>query len=216
LRVALYVFDLDGTLVDSRRDLAESANVLLQQYGGAPRSEEEIGRMVGDGAAVLVARVFAAAAIPPPPDALARFLAIYGERLLHHTRVYPGMIEVLETLRARAPLAVLTNKPLASTRRVLAGLDLARFFPEPIVIGGDGPFPRKPDPGGLCHLAALAHAPIASTLLVGDSKIDFCTARNGGARVCLARYGFGFETVPPSDVAAADCVIDAPASLVDV
>jgi phosphoglycolate phosphatase len=213
---SLYVFDLDGTLVDSRRDLADSANELLRQCGAAPRAEEEIGRMVGDGAAVLVARVFAAAAIPQPPDALARYLAIYDERLLTHTRVYPGMIDVLDTLRTRAPLAILTNKPLASTRRVLAGLGLEPYFPAASVIGGDGPFARKPDAGGLRHLAEQADAPIASTLLVGDSMIDFRTARSAGARICLARYGFGFETIPVSERGAADRVIDSPNALLSV
>jgi phosphoglycolate phosphatase len=212
----LYVFDLDGTLVDSRRDLADSANELLRQCGGAPRSEEEIGRMVGAGAAALVRRVFAAAAIPQPPDALARYLAIYNERLLNHTHVYDGMVDALDTLRARAPLAVLTNKPIAPTRRLLAALDLEPYFPFDSVIGGDGPFPRKPDAGGLRHLAAQAAAPIASTLLVGDSEIDVHTARNAGARICLASYGFGFDTVPPSERAAADRVIETPRALADV
>jgi len=213
---ALYVFDLDGTLVDSRRDLADSANELLEQCGAPPIDEIEIGRMVGDGAAALVARVFAAAALVQPPDALARYLAIYDRRLLTHTRAYDGIPDVLDRLGARAPLAVLTNKPLASTRRLLAGLDLARFFPESMVIGGDGPFPRKPDPRSLKHLAALAGAPIATTLLVGDSAIDFRTARGAGASICLARYGFGFATMTAAEVGEAPLAIDEPRALVDV
>src|SRR5712691_844767 len=122
----LYVFDLDGTLVDSRRDIAESANALLETCGARPLPEETIGRMVGDGAATLVARAFAAAGIERPTDALNRFLAIYDTRLLKHTRPYPQMPEVLEALGARAPLAVLTNKPLAATHTILCGLGLAR------------------------------------------------------------------------------------------
>jgi len=91
----LFVFDLDGTLVDSRRDIADSANVLLETCGARPLPEETIGRMVGDGAATLVARAFAASGIEPPPDALERFLAIYDTRLLKHTRAYPRIDEVL-------------------------------------------------------------------------------------------------------------------------
>src|ERR1700704_5168461 len=87
----LFVFDLDGTLVDSRRDLADSANLLLASAGAPPLSEEAIGHMVGDGAVTLVARVFAVAGVTAPADALARFLAIYDTRLLEHTRPYPGM-----------------------------------------------------------------------------------------------------------------------------
>ena len=127
---SLIVFDLDGTLIDSRRDLADAANALLESCGGGPLSEEHIGRMVGDGAATLVARVFEASGLERPADALERFLAFYDQRLLNHTRPYPGMADVLDVLGMRATLAVLTNKPLASTRRILEGLDLARHFAE--------------------------------------------------------------------------------------
>ena len=124
-----FVFDLDGTLVDSRRDIADAANALLVSCGAAPIAEEQIGAMVGDGAATLVARAFKASGIERPPDALERYLALYDARLLNHTRPYDGIPEVLEALGRRAALAVLTNKPIASTRRILDGLDLARHFP---------------------------------------------------------------------------------------
>ena len=126
--IRLVVFDFDGTLVDSRRDLAESANQVLQEYGGTPHSEEAIGRMVGDGAATLVARAFAAAHLPQPSAALDRFLAVYNRRLLTFTRPYPGIPEVLEQLQSRVTVGVLTNKPLGPTRNILDGLDLARFL----------------------------------------------------------------------------------------
>ncbi len=213
---ALYVFDLDGTLVNSRRDLADAANELLVQCGGAPLDEAHIGRLVGEGAAVLVARVFEARGIAPPPDALARYLTIYDRRLLNHTRVYEGMTEVLAALDGRARLAVLTNKPLASTRRILAGLGLARFFSEAEVVGGDGPLPRKPDPSGLRHLAARAGVALSATLLVGDSAIDLRTARNAGAAICLAHYGFGFDTVPAGELSGAEMIIRAPNELLKV
>jgi len=213
--VDLYVFDLDGTLVDSRRDLADSANALLEECGGAPLPEERVGRMVGDGAAVLVSRVFAAAGLPLPSDALPRFLAFYDRRLLDHTRPYAGMIETLDALRARAPMAVLTNKPLAATRRILDGLGLATFFGDAI-IGGDGPLPRKPEPAGLQHLASAAGVAVGSTLLVGDSIIDWETARRASARICLARYGFGFDGFPLAQLRADDWLIDSPSELIQL
>ncbi len=209
----LYVFDLDGTLVDSRRDLADSANELLEQCGAPPLTEEHVGRLAGDGAATLVARVFAASGLPQPADALARFLAIYDRRLLNHTRPYPGIPETLAALGARARLAVLTNKPLASTRRILYALDLSSAFDSQNVLGGDGPLARKPDPGGLRHLAAAADATMSSTLLIGDSSVDLHTARNAGARLCLARYGFGFSGVSAAELTAADRTIDEPSEL---
>jgi phosphoglycolate phosphatase len=209
----LIVFDLDGTLVDSRRDIAESANALLQSCGAEPLPEERIGRMVGDGAATLIARAFAAAGQTPPPDGLERFLAIYGGRLLQHTRVYPGMLDVLETLVSRVMLAVLTNKPLESTRRILDGLGLARYFAADAVIGGDGPFARKPDPAGLLHLASSAGAAVEDTLLVGDSVIDWRTARHASTSICLAKYGFGFEGFPEEELTPLDRVVDTPLEL---
>src|SRR5262249_52319472 len=162
----------------------------------------------------LVARAFDAAGIARPPDALARFLKIYGAHLLDHTRPYPGIAAALDALGARASLAVLTNKPIASTREILAGLDLARHFDADAVVGGDGPFPRKPDPAALRHLIGRAGATAASTLLVGDSIIDWKTARAAPARLCLARYGFGFEAFPLNDLASDDLVVDSPTDLV--
>ncbi|HET6959964.1 MAG TPA: HAD-IA family hydrolase [Vicinamibacterales bacterium] len=203
----LFVFDLDGTLVDSRRDIAEAANELLVSYGAAAIAEEDIGRMVGDGAATLVIRALKAAGIERPPDALERFLAIYDERLLNHTKPYDGVPGVLDALGRNAALAVLTNKPIAATRRILDGLDLSRYFPANAVIGGDGPFPRKPDPSALLHLAAQAIASPLDTIMVGDSAIDWRTARAAGTRVCLAGYGFGFGSLPIHELAPDERVI---------
>jgi phosphoglycolate phosphatase len=209
----LIVFDLDGTLVDSRRDLTDSANAVLAAYGADPLNEEVIGRMVGEGAATLVTRAFARSGRERPADALDRFLAIYDERLLNHTRAYPKMPEVLAELRTRARLAVLTNKPLAATRRVLAGLDLARYFSEDDVVGGDGPFPCKPDPAGVYHLMAAARVAPEETALVGDSPIDWRTARNAGTNVYLVRYGFGFEGFPIDELKNGESIVDRPEHL---
>lgn len=212
----LIVFDLDGTLVDSRRDIADAANALLVSCGAAPIPERRIGKMVGEGAARLVARAFQASGVERPADALQRYLAFYDERLLNHTRPYHGIPALLAALASRAALAVLTNKPIASTRRILDGLDLARHFPPDAVLGGDGPFPRKPDPAALLHLAARAQASADATLMVGDSAIDWRTARAAGTRVCLARYGFGFDSVVVHDLAREDRVIDAPIELLSL
>jgi phosphoglycolate phosphatase len=208
----LIVFDLDGTLIDSRRDIADAANELLESCGAAPLDEHVVGRMVGNGAPALVVRAFAAAGLTPPGDALDRYLAMYDRRLLAHTRPYPGITTVLAALAARTRLALLTNKPGAATRCLLDGLDLSRYFADDAVVTGDGPFPRKPDPGGLQHLAAAATRSIEETVLVGDSAIDWRTARAAGASIWVARYGFGFDGFP-LDLSAGDRVIDAPADL---
>jgi phosphoglycolate phosphatase len=211
---SLIVFDLDGTLVDSLKDISDAANLLLEACGAAPLPEKAIGAMVGDGAPRLVKRAFAAAGCEPPSDALDRYLEIYSRRLLAHTRPYPGIPEALGALAQRATLGVLTNKPLAATREILAGLELARYFSADRVFGGDGPLPRKPEPAGLLRMAADAGVAVARTLLVGDSVIDWQTARSAGAHVCIARYGFGFAGFPTEHLTPQDLVIDAPSGLV--
>ncbi|HUK33287.1 MAG TPA: HAD-IA family hydrolase [Vicinamibacterales bacterium] len=209
----LFVFDLDGTLVDSLRDLADTANELLTACGGAALDVEAVGRMVGEGAATLVSRAFAAAGIAKPSDALSRFLAIYDTKLLNHTRPYDGMTDVLKALSMRASLAVLTNKPLAATRRILDGLGLSTFWDPDAVLGGDGPLPRKPDPAGIRQLCARVNVGPAEAMLVGDSLVDWQTAQNAGTAVCLARYGFGFRQFPHEILNGRERIIDSPSEL---
>lgn len=209
--IALVVFDLDGTLVDSKRDLADAANALVAELGGRALPVDRIAEMVGEGAALLVRRALTAAELDPDiPHALARFLELYDERLLRHTDLYPGMRETLHALAGRATLSVLTNKPSRAAERILEGVRVRGLFRD--VGGGDTPFGRKPDPAGLHHLMAIAGATPASTLLVGDSRIDLETARRAGTRICLARYGFGYR-FDPSDFRGSELFIDTPAHL---
>ncbi len=188
----LLVFDLDGTLVDSSQDLADSVNALLQELGAPALPPDAVTGMVGDGAAVLVRRALVKAGVEVSPrQALDRFLYHYDKRLLATTKPYAGMVETLEALRPTYALAVLTNKPANASMRLLEGLGLLEFFSD--VIGGDTPFGRKPDPAGLLALVSKATATPETTLLVGDSPVDLATAQRADARICLARYGFGFR-----------------------
>ena len=190
--IRLIVFDLDGTLVDSQRDLANSANALVLELGGRPLPDPDVVAMVGEGAAVLVRRVLTAAGLDPETkDALPRFLALYDERLVEHTLPYEGIAEVLEQLRPMAPLAVLTNKPQRVSDRLLAALDLSRHFTH--VVGGDTTLGRKPDPAGLLRLCAGASTRPSEAVLVGDSPIDLETARRAGTQIVLTSYGFGYR-----------------------
>src|SRR5262245_42980764 len=148
MSIRLVVFDLDGTLIDSRRDLADATNALIAELGGKPLSVEAVTAMVGEGAAVLVRRALTASGLAPQtPGALDRFLAHYGERLTVHTRPYDGLIDALSALRSEGrDLAVLTNKPGRPSREILDRLELTPYFSQ--VIGGDTAAGRKPDPTG--------------------------------------------------------------------
>ena len=193
MAIRLVVFDLDGTLIDSRRDLADSVNALLVELGAAPLDLDSVTAMVGEGAAVLVRRALAASGLPADTaGALERFLAHYEQRLTVHTRPYPGITEALAELQSHGmALAVLTNKPQRPSTEILERLDLARWFFQ--VIGGDTPAGRKPDPAGLLGIARTAKAAPSETVMVGDSAIDLQTGHRAGSAVCLARYGFGLH-----------------------
>jgi phosphoglycolate phosphatase len=210
----LIAFDLDGTHIDSRRDLADSANQLIEELGGEPLSEKSIGRMVGEGARVLVRRALVAAGLGDPPGAVERFMQIYDARLLEHTIAYHGMLDVVQYARRHARLAVLTNKPLAPSERILDALGMRELFDD--VVGGDGPLPRKPDPAGLQALMERAGASPRTTLMIGDSAIDHETAHRAEARCCLTSYGFGYMTFPQDQLAGDEWIVTAPCELRDV
>jgi phosphoglycolate phosphatase len=205
--VITLVFDLDGTLIDSINDLAASVSELVVGLGGQPLDLDEIAAMVGEGASVLIRRALIAAGLDPEtPDALSRFLAIYDRRMLETTTTYEGIEAALELVARRTRMAILTNKPLAPSHRILDALGLAPYFDT--VVGGDGPLGRKPDPRGLLSLIEGRPA-----LLVGDSPVDAQTAHAAGCGFAWARYGFGaqrFEDPPetpwvlerPSDLPA--------------
>lgn len=186
----LTAFDLDGTLIDSATDIASAASALVVELGGAPLGRAQVVAMVGEGAGVLVQRALTAAGLAPDtPGALARYLEIYDRRLMDTTRLYAGVADALRALDPLAALAVLTNKPRAMSERVLTALGVRGSFVE--VIGGDGPWPRKPDPAGL--LALAVHARGGPIVYVGDSPVDADTAARAAVPFVLARYGFGAE-----------------------
>jgi phosphoglycolate phosphatase len=242
--IRLIAFDLDGTLIDSRRDIADAANRLLHSYDAPPLPLDAILAMVGEGARLLVTRVLtgggvirahsdgrtataeiaadgaasdgapsnggpsnsatsdgAHAASGDEPidsafidDALARFIEIYERNLVEHTRLYPGVAEMLATLGHGRQLAVLTNKPRRPAVEILDHFGLLDRFVE--VIGGDGPLGRKPDPTGLLSLATRAGARPDETMMIGDSWVDVETARQAGAHPVFVTFGFG---EPPKD-----------------
>ena len=202
------VFDLDGTLIDSRQDLADAANAMLATYGAPPLAVPSIVAMIGEGARLLVTRALTAAGVDADPDAaLPRFLDAYDQRLTATTRLYDGVAETLARLRDDdARVSVLTNKPQRATDAILASLGVAPSIDT--AIGGDTPYGRKPDPAALHALMVQANVPANQTLMVGDSWVDVSTASAAGIDACLVTYGFGFAAVDDDHRGRARFAID--------
>lgn len=194
----ILVFDLDGTLIDSARDLAESIGELLESYGAAPLPLEDVVTMVGEGAPILVRRAMMRAGVDAPfEEALARFMKIYDRRLMDHTVPYDGVRETLGVVLRRGPLAILTNKPLGPSIGILEALNLRGYFSR--IIGGDSEYGRKPDPRALLSLQSLA--PGDQLVMIGDSPADAKVAEAADVPFVFARFGFGapkFGSTPPN------------------
>ena len=180
------VYDLDGTLVDSRGDLADSVNAMLEALGLRRLPDEIVWGFIGEGAERLVRRSLGAQHEHLLPEALKSWRAEYARRLLVKTRPYPGISDLLA---APPPArAVLTNKPGGFAREILQGLGMLDSLRA--VIGGDEA-PRKPEPEGLLALCKALGSVPAETLLVGDSTVDVRTGRAAGVRVCAILWGLG-------------------------
>lgn len=206
----LVVFDLDGTLVDSSRDLASGLNAALARVapGVPPLTVDAVRGMIGEGARRLVSLALEHAGLSIALDqVLPVFMECYSQRLLDSTRPYPGIPEALAALRPRV-MAVLTNKPGGFSRAIMDGLGLSPLFLR--VYGGGDLAARKPDPEGLLRLAAEAGVDVTEAVMVGDSAIDVLTARAAGARAVGVLWGFdagGLRAHPP------DALVSRPADL---
>jgi phosphoglycolate phosphatase len=207
----LLIFDLDGTLIDSKRDLADSVNATRVWAGLTPLGDEIVSSYVGNGAPMLIRRSFPDATEADLALYLAYFLDYYREHMLDATVLYPHVREALDRLHSAAvPMAVLTNKPVKFSVRLIAGLGLeAHFFR---VYGGNSFEEKKPHPMGINLLVEESGADRARTFMVGDSAVDIRTARNAGVLACGVSWGFQPETfsdTPP------DFVIDDMRALAD-
>lgn len=216
--IKLLIFDLDGTLIDSRLDLVHSVNATLRYMGRPELPEDLIASYVGDGAPMLIRRTLGAEA---DNEALVRqglehFLAYYKEHKLDHTRVYDGIREALVAIRnsgngALRKMAVLSNKPVNPSRAIVQALGLAEFFVS--VYGGNSFATKKPDPEGAQTILQETETRAEEALIVGDSAVDVATGRNAGVWTCGVTYGFAPHTLeanPP------DVQVDTPSELVEV
>ena len=190
----LIIFDLDGTLIDSSRDLAISTNATRAHFHLPPLEPHVINSYVGNGAAVLVRKAMGHGVSDEiTAAALAYFLKYYRVHALEHTRLYGGIREVVRELAARGHvLAVLTNKPRKISFDILAALGIDQSFQ--CVYGGDSLANKKPQPDGIWRIVEDAGASLSQTLMVGDSKVDIETARNARVRSCGVAWGLQPET----------------------
>jgi phosphoglycolate phosphatase len=191
---ALAIFDLDGTLIDSRLDLAHAVNATRAQAGRGPLPHEQIFSFVGNGAPVLIQRAMGPEASEEEVrNALEFFLDYYRHHALDYTILYPGVAEGLQRLHgAGLRLAVLTNKPVRISHRIVEGLGVAPLFFR--IYGGNSFEHKKPHPIGIDTLRAEAGASASKTWMVGDSYVDIQTARNAGVASCGVTWGFQPET----------------------
>ena len=196
-RFMLAIFDLDGTLCDTRADITASTNHVRESFGLAPLAPEEVQRLVGHGGSVLVERALGPERKDDHEEGVRRLIAYYGEHYLDATLPYPGLVEMIDALAPQGvQFAVVTNKPIGLTTKILGGLDIARRLAA--VVGGDTFAERKPHPRGLEHVLGAAGVARERALMIGDSWIDVETARAARTEVCGVLWGFDPESVRSS------------------
>jgi phosphoglycolate phosphatase len=213
--IKLVIFDLDGTLIDSRLDLVHSVNAALRHIGRPELPDHLIASYVGDGAPILIQRALGGEVVD---DAVVReglefFLSYYRAHKLDHTTVYPGIAEALTSIRNSANgsprrLAVLSNKPVNPSRAIVEALGLGPFFAQ--IYGGNSFAAKKPDPEGARQLLKENGVLPEQAVIVGDSHVDVRTGRNAGLWTVGVTYGFSTHTLaddPP------DVLVDSPQEL---
>jgi phosphoglycolate phosphatase len=194
------IFDLDGTLIDSKLDLIHSVNAMLREMKRPHLAAETISGYIGHGAPQLVARALGAGATEEElKHALQFFLGYYEEHKMDNTHAYPGVAETLAQL-SHLPMAVLTNKPARISVRILSSLGLQEYFR--LIYGGNSFESKKPNPFGANKILQEFGVPARETLLVGDSEVDVQTARNAGTQAAAVNYGFGVHdrAAYPADI----------------
>jgi phosphoglycolate phosphatase len=216
--IKLVIFDLDGTLIDSRLDLVHSVNAALRHIGRPELPDDVIASYVGDGAPILIQRALGGEAVD---EAIVRkglefFLSYYRAHKLDHTTVYPGIAESLAAIRSSGngvprKMAVLSNKPVVPSRAIVEALGLGPFFSQ--IYGGNSFPSKKPDPEGALKLLDESGVRPEQAAIIGDSHVDVRTGRNAGLWTVGVTYGFATHTLanePP------DVIVDAPGELAQI
>jgi phosphoglycolate phosphatase len=220
--IQLVIFDLDGTLIDSRLDLVHSVNAAIRHIGREELPEDVIASYVGDGAPILIQRALGGEHVD---EAIVRkglefFLTYYRDHKLDHTTVYAGIFEALKAIQNTSPetsngiprkMAVLTNKPVGPSRKIVDALGLGPYFSQ--VYGGNSFATKKPDPEGARQLLSENMVAPEQTVIIGDSHTDIETGHNAGLRTIAVTYGFAPQSL---EAAAPDITVDTPLDLATI
>jgi|SRR5579872_129343 len=213
--IKLVIFDLDGTLIDSRLDLVHSVNAALRHIHRPELPEDVIASYVGDGAPILIQRALGGEAVDESVvrKGLEFFLSYYREHKLDHTTVYEGVRDALAAIQKSdngvpRKMAVLTNKPVNPSRAIVNALGLGPYFTQ--IYGGNSFATKKPAPEGAIQLLAEAGVRPEQAAIVGDSQVDVRTGRNAGLWTVAVTYGFAPHTL---ELEEPDITVDTPHEL---
>lgn len=193
------IFDLDGTLIDSRADLTTGVNLVRKNYGLEPLSIETVTNYVGNGARKLIERAFANTNVNID-EALPMMKKFYMENMLEKTELYPGVKSGLKKLsEAGIPLAVITNKPTEPCKMILEHFDIAPYIQ--FAVGGNSGFPLKPEPDSILHVVKETGSSLENSWILGDNYTDLESGGRAGIKKCFALYGFGKQREETYDLA---------------
>jgi len=187
-KISLFVYDFDGTLVDTFADIANSVNLALAEMNIQSLSRETIRRNIGSGVVNLMSRSLEGSGCDDVEMAVSFFQKHYNNHLLDQTKLYPNGREVVEHF-SKKKNAILSNKPISFVEKILTELNFLSLFDS--VLGGDSLSERKPNPMGLQLLMTNLNCPLKEVLMIGDSAIDIETGKNAGVITCGVTYGLG-------------------------
>jgi phosphoglycolate phosphatase len=183
----LIIYDLDGTLVDTREDIFRGVNHMLKELGRPPISNDEIAGYVGHGLYHLMKKSIQSNDEKMIEKGSKIYRKYYAEHMMDHSCLYPGVLEILDYFAGKKQ-AVITNKPNPFTVDMLEALGISKYFVE--IVAGDSDYPKKPDPAAVLAMMKTEEASADETLFIGDSEIDVQTARNAGVETVVLSHGF--------------------------
>ncbi|MGB9762973.1 MAG: HAD family hydrolase [Minisyncoccia bacterium] len=211
--IKLIIFDFDGTLFDTKFDLARSVNILLKEYGLNELPFEEIYKYIGNGADVLLSKSFGFYGLTPPQNGVEKFLKIYEEEKLKNTKPFDGIVDVIKNLSKDKILYIITNKDEKNTYEILNAFNLKDYFKK--IIDRDTFGIKKPDKRLIEIVKNNENVNDDEILIVGDSEVDINFGKLNGLKVVLVSWG-GMSDINYLKTLNPDFTIDKPYEILDL